>query len=385
MRDKSAKLKTRVYRRGISYPLLFVILLLVCIGLVMVLSSTYTGLLLKDKDSISLFQQQVIVAVAGVIFMLVASKIDYHAYNSINVVRFALLATVLALGAVFLFHARNGAHRWIEIGSFTIQPSEIAKFTMVIWLSYYLSKYKWWYKSLKSWAIAVAPVGLMAAMILAEPNLSTTLCFIAAATVILFIAGMQKWLIGGVVGLGAGLILLMCTVTGYQSDRIVAWLHPWENMGDKSYQVVQSLFALGDGGLFGVGLGNSKQKIIHLPESDTDYIFSIISEEFGFIGAIVVLILYGAFIYYGIKTAIEANDTYGSYLAAGITGVVAIQVLVNVGVVTNSIPSTGVTLPFISRGATSLGVFMAAMGILLSISAYGRRSKPTQKKEKLKR
>jgi len=386
MNAKGAKAKNRIVRKGICYPLLFIIILLACIGLVMVLSSTYTGLLLKDKVAMVQFRQQAMVAVAGIIVMLLISKIDYHIYNKKIFIYGAIGLTIGLLCLVFLFDDVNGAHRWIELGSsgLTLQPSEIAKFTSVLWLAYYLSRNKWWYTSAKTWMAVILPVGIMAGLILIEPNLSTTLCYIAVAAVLLFIAGMQWKAIVGVVGLGAGLVFAMTKFTNYHSSRISAWLDPWADPKISGYQVLQSLYALGDGGLFGVGLGNSKQKITHLPMADTDYIFAMIAEEWGFIGAALVVVLYAAFIYFGIKIAIEAADSFGSYLAAGITSVIGVQVIVNIGVVTNSIPSTGVTLPFISRGSTSLGVFMAAMGILLSVSAYTKRSKKPKEQKKLK-
>ena len=179
--------------------------------------------------------------------------------------------------------------------------------------------------------------------------------------------------IGGI----AALIPIMIAVTGYQGRRFESWLHAWNDPKDAGYQVVQSLYAIGDGGLFGVGLGNSKQKITHLPMSDTDYIFSIICEEFGFVGGALVVGLYLAYAYFGIKIAMEAEDSFGAYLAVGVTSLVVLQAFINMGVATNVLPSTGITLPFISRGATSLGIVLCATGLLLSVSARKKR-KPVQ-------
>ena len=170
------------------------------------------------------------------------------------------------------------------------------------------------------------------------------------------------------------LIPIMIATVGYQSRRFEAWLHAWDDPKDVGFQIVQSLYAIGDGGMFGVGLGNSKQKITHLPMSDTDYIFSIVCEEFGFVGATIVIGLYVAFAFFGIKIAMEASDSYGAYLAAGITSLIVLQAFINMGVATNVLPSTGITLPFISKGASSLGVMLCATGALLSVSAYKPRA-----------
>ena len=223
------------------------------------------------------------------------------------------------------------------------------------------------------------PIGILAVMIIVEPDLSTTMCLLGAVVIVMFVSGMQwQWLVGGIVGIGA-LVPLMISITGYQGRRLDAWLHAWDDPKDVGYQVVQSLYAIGDGGLFGVGLGNSKQKITHLPMSDTDYIFSIICEEFGFVGAALVVGLYIAFAFFGIKIAMEASDSFGAYLAAGVTTLIVLQAFINMGVATNVLPSTGITLPFISKGATSLGIMLCGTGILLSVS--GRKPRKQESNE----
>ena len=220
------------------------------------------------------------------------------------------------------------------------------------------------------------PSVFFAALIVLEPNLSTTLiCIIAPAIIMAFISGLQLYwaAVIGVMTAGAGACMML--FTDWRAGRLQAWLDPWIDPQGSSYQIVQSLYALGDGSLFGVGLGNSKQKISYLPMKDTDYIFAIIGEEFGFVGAVAVILLYAAFVIFAVKIALNAPDAFGCFLASGITAIVALQAIVNIAVVTNTIPSTGVTLPFISRGTSSLLCFSAGATVLLNISRYSRRKK----------
>ena len=379
---KQKKKAKRVRRSAISFPLFYVTIVLLCIGCIMVLSSTYAGQILDGEDSMSLFIQHAAASVVCVVMMFLISRFDYRNFNKKPLVILALVICTALLGAVFLVRDRGGAHRWIELGSFTLQPSEIAKFVLVFFLAWYLAGNVNWYKSFKTWAIPFGPIILFAALIVIEPNLSTTaICILIPSILLLFIAGMQKWLVAlGGAAVTAGAICMMMFV-GWRSDRVHAWLDPFFDPQDKSYQIVQSLYALGGGNLWGVGLGNSRQKISNLPMADTDYIFAIIAEEFGFIGAVAVILLYAAFIFMGLRIAMNAPDRFGCYLASGITIIVAMQVIVNIGVVTNLIPSTGVTLPFISRGTSSLLAFSAATGILLSISAYSTRRAPRKKQK----
>lgn len=367
-------------RSGICLPLVLITIILTCIGLVMVLSSSYNNAVLSSKadqaglaEIFSPVKWQAAVAVIGIFLMFVLSRMDYHFFKKPHVLWSAYGVAIVALIAVFAFAAEHDAHRWIRLGGFTIQSSEIAKFVAIIYASSYLSTNKWWYKNINDWVRLLIPIGMIAVLILAEPDLSTTICLLASIVIIMFISGMPvKFLVGGVAGI-ATLIPVMIVIKGYQSRRFQAWLGAWSDPKDVGYQVVQSLYAIGDGGLFGVGLGNSKQKITHLPMSDTDYIFSIISEEFGFVGAILVIGLYVGYAYYGYKIAMEARDSMGRYVATGVTTLVVLQAFINMAVATNVFPSTGITLPFISRGASSLGIMLAATGLLLSVSAYKAR------------
>lgn len=373
-----------VIKGGLSFPLLLITVTLILIGVVMVFSSTYVSTVLSGYDGYKNAVQHTIVAVICILFICVFNKyFDYRWLNNKKIVYAAVVITAVLLILVFFFDARNEAHRWIEIGGFTIQPSEIAKFVAVIYMAFYASHNRYWYSNVKTWICYFVPSLFFAVLIVLEPNLSTTLiCILAPAIIMAFISGMHLgWAAaGGIAAAGFGIYMIF--FTNWRAGRLQAWLDPWIDPSESSYQIVQSLYALGNGGLFGVGLGNSKQKISYLPMKDTDYIFAIIAEEFGFVGALIVIILYMAFIFFAIKVALKAPDAFGCFLATGITVIVALQAIVNIAVVTNTIPSTGVTLPFISRGTSSLLCFSGGAMLLLNISRYSRRRKtPEQERD----
>ncbi len=371
------KRKKEFVKGGVSFPLLLVTITLILIGVVMVFSSTYVSTVLSGHEGYRNAVQHTIVAVVCIILICVGNKyFNYRWLNQRNVVLVGVAGTIGLLCLVFLFPARNDAHRWIEIGGFTLQPSEIAKFMAVIYMAYFASHNRYWYSNVKTWICYFVPSVFFAVLIVREPNLSTTLiCILAPAIIMAFISGLHLgWAAaGGIAAVAFGIYMIF--FTDWRAGRLQAWLDPWIDPKDTSYQIVQSLYALGNGGLFGVGLGNSKQKISYLPMKDTDYIFAIIAEEFGFVGAALVIILYAVFVLFAIKVALNAPDAFGCFLASGITVIVALQAIVNIAVVTNAIPSTGVTLPFISRGTSSLLCFSGGAMILLNISRYSRRKK----------
>ncbi len=372
--------KGKYVYKGMSLPIVFIAITLACIGIVMVFSTSYNAALLstQGKSYYSEVIMQIAVGIVGIICMFVMARLDYHILLDKRILTVGYFACVALLVAVFFFEPVRDSYRWIRLPFFTIQSSEFAKYMSIIYVSYYTSTRKWWYRNILDWIKLLVPIGVFAVLILLETDLSTTLCILGAVVVIMFVSGMQWSLLIGAFGV-IGILIFVIAVTGYQGDRFDSWLRAWSDPRDNGYQVVQSLYAIGDGGLFGVGLGNSKQKITHLPMSDTDYIFSIICEEFGFLGALLVVGLYLAFAFFGIKVAMEAADTFGAYLATGITSIIVLQAFINMAVATNVIPSTGITLPFISNGATSLGIVLVATGLLLSVSARKRR-KPKETK-----
>ena len=270
VRRKEYEEDVRYAYRGMCLPLVFIAITLACIGIVMVFSTSYNSALLSTQKT-SVFKEVIVqaaVGLLGIICMFVIAKMDYHLLNNRKLLEFGYWAVVALLLLVFCFPAVRDSHRWIKLPFCTIQSSEFAKYMSVICVSCYTARQKWWYTNIKDWGKLLAPIALYALLILLETDLSTTLCILGAVVVIMFVSGMQwRFLLGAVAALGV--LIFFIAVTGYQGERFDSWLKAWEDPKNSGYQVVQSLYAIGDGGLFGVGLGNSKQKITHLPMSDT--------------------------------------------------------------------------------------------------------------------
>lgn len=359
-------------KKPFDFWLFITVLILLSMGLIMLFSAS-APTAENDYDDIYYFiGKQLRFAVIGVVTMLLAANYDYHKYGRKTVL--ALMGASIVLLILVLIpgigNEINGSRRWIYIG-FAFQPSEMAKLALILFLSYYLSKRK---KPLESLFGDLMPylfvVGLIAVLLLLETHLSQTIIMISLSIIILFVAGakIKHFLI-----LAAPVCAVLAAVisfTDYMAPRINSFLNPWSSPRDEGYQTIQSLYAIGSGGLFGRGLGQSMQKYLYLPFSYNDYIFAVLAEELGFVGVIAVLLLFMIFIWRGIKIAVHAPDVYGSLIAAGVTGLIAVQSLFNVAVVTNTVPPTGVSLPFFSSGGTSLVFFMVEVGILLNISRY---------------
>ncbi len=302
--------------------------------------------------------------------MIVMSKIDYRVLIKLR--KIILIISILFLVLIFipgLGITSFGASRWLNLGIFSFQPSEIAKFGFVIFLAYYMSKNYEKLGSIRGILPALLVTGLICFLIMLQPNMSITMCVALVALSMLFLGGTRKKYFYGLMAAGGVMVPALIFMEPYRIKRMLAFLNPWENPKEEGYQLIQSLYALGNGGLFGVGLFNSRQKYLFLPFSESDFIFSIIGEEFGLLGS---LILVGIFFYMFIlimRVSYNANDKFGAFLAFGVGAVIIIQVLINIAVVTGSIPPTGVPLPFMSAGSTSLIVFMAAIGSILNISS----------------
>ncbi len=334
----------------IDFTLLITILLLLSIGLVMVLSASSPSALSETGNSYSFFSKQLLFAVIGIVAMLFISKVDYRFYQKFYKqswwIALALLLLVLVAGKTI-----NGAKRWIYItDTLSVQPSEIVKLLMIIFYAGVLVKNRddlgKYGKGFIKHIIFLAPI---IGLLLLEPHFSASIVIVTIVSVMMIIAGCKFWhflATGGTVGL-AGVILLIIKEP-YRLQRVVTFLDPWKDATGNGWQVIQSLYAIGSGGLFGAGLGESKQKYLYIPEPHNDFIFSILGEELGFIGCAVVLILFAIFIWRGILIAMKAPDMFGSLMAIGITTLVAIQVIINVAVVTSSMPATGMPLPFFS-------------------------------------
>ncbi|KIL41749.1 stage V sporulation protein E [Gordoniibacillus kamchatkensis] len=360
-----------------SAPDLYLItatLLILTIGVIMVYSASAVLAFREHGDSFYYLKRQGLFAVLGVVAMFFTMNVDYwiwKKYAKIGLlVCFALLLIVLVPG---IGDVRGGARSWLGIGSFGIQPSEFMKMGMIIYLSKLLSeKQSGITEFTKGLLPPLALMGLAFGLIMLQPDLGTGAVLCGASLLIIFTAGARLKHLGllGLVGL-AGFVGLIIAAP-YRLKRITAFLDPWSDPLGAGYQIIQSLYAIGPGGLVGLGLGMSRQKYSYLPEPQTDFIFSIVSEELGFIGAATVLLLFLLLIWRGMRAAVTAPDTFGSLLAVGITGMIAVQVIINIGVVIGMFPVTGITLPLVSAGGSSLTLILASLGILLNISRYSR-------------
>ena len=377
-------------RGPMDLPFLMLVLLLTAIGVIMMFSASYADALYNMDDPTYYFMRQGLFAVGGVAIMYVMSKINYQTLRWLSV--FALVGSIVLLVLVKvpgIGASGGGANRWIRaIGPLPRwQPSEAAKLGVILYFSARLSKRNTEKKrkfNRRTYSghllelldrigfLELVPyivvLLLIAGLLLAQPHLSATILILAIGASILFAAGIQlRWFaIGGTVMVA--LLWLVVNTTGYMADRIAIWQNPWIDTQGDGYQIVQSLYAIGSGGLLGLGLGNSRQKFLYLPELQNDYVFPIVCEELGFIGAAMILLLFALLILRGYWLALHARDRFGALLIVGITTQVAVQVFLNIGVVTNLIPPTGISLPFFSYGGTALVIQLVEMGIVLGVS-----------------
>ncbi len=366
---KIAKYSLKKERRfRIDFVLLFCVILLVAFGILMVYSASYYSAELTYKNKYFFMQKQIVGAVIGLILMTVMYFVPYEKIRKVKYPLFILSLILLVL--VFIPHIGvrvYGARRWINLGFFTLQPSEIAKFAFVIFAADSLSKAREKVKSFSGILPTLCAGALVCLLIIMEPNMSITICVGVTMVSMLFVGGakFKHFALLAIPILVLGVLLVV--LEPYRLRRLIAFIDPFSSASEEGFQLVQSLYGVANGGFFGVGLFNSRQKYMFLPFAESDFIFSIIAEEFGFFGCIVLLCVFLVVIVRGIIIAMKAPSRFGCYLAAGITTVIAVQVLMNVAVVTGSIPPTGLPLPFISAGSTSLVVFMMAVGILLNI------------------
>lgn len=359
--------KTKIKLGDIDFVLFATIIMLVTIGVVMVYSASSYFSAFKYDDAEYFLWRQLAWAVIGTIAMIVTMNIDYHIYKKWT--RVIIIITFILLCLVFAFAPVKGAQRWIRLGPASFQPSELAKYVVALFVAKNIANNT---QNIKKFWKGVVPnllfTGAVAAMILLEKNLSITMVTIMVCVMMLFVAGTKisqmGLLAGGVLGFGATFI----AIEPYRMERLTGFLNPWADAQDTGYQLIQSLLALGSGGLTGVGIGQSRQKCFYIPEPHNDFILAVIGEELGYIGVMVVIALFIVFLWRGIVAASKAKDLYGSLLATGITSVVIFQALINIAVVSGSMPVTGVPLPFISYGGSSLVINMMFMGVLLNIT-----------------
>ncbi|WP_027398725.1 putative lipid II flippase FtsW [Anaerovorax odorimutans] len=367
--------KKRTRMKSGDFILTILTLGLVVFGIIMVFSASYYNAINASGDPYYYLKRDVLWACIGLILMISTALVDYKVYA-----RFAPAIISISFLLLFLLFTpigltRNNATRWIGVGEMTIMPGEIAKIAVIIFVSWYLSQDPSRIKSLTRGVIPLLFLaGMMFALIYKQPNLSTAITVVGIVVGIMFVAGLSLFYFVGIVGLGAmGIFGLIMTGGGEKLKRFMSFLDPFKDELGDGYQVVQSLLALGSGGIFGVGLGKSIQKTLYLPEPQNDFIFAIIGEELGFVGCLILIACYLLLIWRGIHIAMNAPDMFGCFMASGITIMLALQVILNIAVVTSSMPPTGITLPFVSYGGNALMLFMGAMGILLNISRHSAK------------
>lgn len=347
---------------------------ILAIGVVMVYSASAVAAFHDYGDSFYYVKRQLLFAVLGVASMFAMMNVDYTLWRKWAIpallVCFGMLVIVLIPG---LGVWRGGARSWLGIGSFGIQPSEFMKLAMVLFLAKLLSEQH--HKITEFTKGLLPPLGILGAafaLIMLQPDLGTGAVMIGASLLVIYVAGVRIAHLGGLALIGVAGFIGLIAAAPYRLQRITAFLDPWQDPLGAGYQSIQSLYAIGPGGLVGLGLGLSRQKYNYLPEPQTDFIFSILAEELGFIGGSLLLLLFLLLIWRGMRTAITLSDPFGSFLATGIVGIIAVQVLINIGVVIGLMPVTGVTLPLVSYGGSSLTLLLTALGILLNLSRYSR-------------
>ena len=362
---------------GVDIPFLFLVLLLLTVGLVMLYSASSAQSEYDTSYAISTkyLQKQAVCAGIGLICMAAFSRIPAQVWYRFSWVLYGV-SILLLLSVLLVGESVNGARRWINIAGIQFQPSEIAKFTMIVLFARLTRTFgpdakKFRYGVL---GFGCALLGILVPLAL-EKHLSAIMLMGMVAVVMMFVAGTSpKWLLAGA-GAAAAFVLIYISFMGYAGDRVTAWLHPEQDPGDTGYQILQSLYAIGSGGLFGLGFGKSRQKYLYLPFQYNDYIYSIICEELGLLGALLIIVLFALLILRGYWIALRARDRFSTVLAAGLVTLIAVQTILNLCVVTNLLPSTGIALPFFSYGGTALAVNLGEMGVVLSISRHRNQTK----------
>lgn len=367
---KTRKKRIRAEKGGIDLTFMFLVLILLAIGLIMLFSASYASAYYETGNSFYYISRQLLFAIVGIIGMFVVANIDYHILH-----RFAFLiyiGTVFLLILVLFVHTREDARRWIPLGFTTFQPSELAKFAVVLIFAHLISTN---YDRMKDPKYGVWPflalMGIVVLLMLLEPHLSGTILILSIGIIMMFVGGTDlKWfMIGGLLLAAAVVVIVLIPdVIPYAMSRIQHWRDPWIDPQGKGFQTIQSLYAIGSGGLMGVGIGNSRQKHLYLPEPQNDFIFSVVCEELGFIGATLIILVFVLLIWRGYVIAMRCRDRFGSMLAIGLTTQVGVQTILNIAVVSNTIPNTGISLPFFSSGGTALVMLLAEMGVILSVS-----------------
>ncbi len=352
-----------------DFILFITVIILLAMGIVMVLSASSPSALAESGNSYAYVSRQAVFAVIGIALMLIISRIDYRQYDKFWKIAYFGSLIILAIVPI-LGSSAKGATRWLEIGPIRFQPSEVAKIALIIFYASWLTKNKDKLSSLTNGFLKpfmfLIPIAII--LIFFQKHLSVTIIIFAIVSIMMLMAGTKlRYFVtlGSIGAVGAGGLLFALakfTENGvYRISRIITFLNPWNDIQGDGWQIVQSLYAIGSGGLFGVGLGKSKQKFLYIPEPHNDFIFSVLAEELGFIGCAIVMILFAIFIWRGLLIAMRAPDMFGSLIAVGITSLIGLQAIMNIAVVTSSMPNTGISLPFFSYGGTSLVILLSSV------------------------
>ena len=368
--EKSGKWSFLFTKGGFDIPFFILVMALLTVGLIMLFSASYAYAYHYDSGSLHYIKSQLMYAGIGLVAMLACTRINYRILKPLAPLAFGI--SILLLIVVFAMPAYQGQwHRWIYIGGISFQPSEIAKFTLVIFLAFLVERFGKNVESFKSFVIFMGVLGGTCALIIAEPHLSGTLVIASIGIITIIVGGIKKrWLaLLIIIGLAAVSIYIFgFKGISYVGDRLQGWLDKdFDPLGVR-WQTNQSLYAIGSGGLFGTGIGNSKQKYLYVSEPQNDFIFAIVCEELGFVGACIIILLFMALVWRGCVIAMRSPDKFGMLTAVGVVAQVGIQAALNILVVTDALPNTGVSLPFFSAGGTSLVMIMAQMGVVLSVS-----------------
>lgn len=360
------------HKRGkIDVTFLVLVLVLLTVGLVMLFSASHAYAFYNEGNSFYYIERQLFFAVAGVAAMLFVSQVNYKILQKYSLLLFAGAVALLLIADIFM-RDQYGFARWIYIGSFSFQPSEIAKFAIIVLFSHFAATNA---DKMQTFKYGVAPfgvcLGIVALLVILSRHLSGTIIIGALGIAMMWFGGTKFRYFGALLGLGAvgvALIIIFPQFMAYTGDRVQVWLDPYSYYHEGGFQTIQSLIAIGSGGLWGAGLGNSRQKYLYIPEPQNDFIFPVVCEELGFIGASLIVILFALLIARGYIIAMRCPDKFGALLAAGCVTHIGLQVLLNIAVVTNTIPNTGISLPFFSYGGTALLMTLGEMGVVLSVS-----------------
>ena len=366
--EPEQKPKIILDERGmIDMPFLLLTVLLVLIGVIMMFSASYASAYAKEGESTHYFARQGMFALAGIGIMLFVSRLNYQMWRMLAFPILGVTMVLMMVTPVFGLTG-GGATRWIQLGPLSFQPSEVAKMAVILTFAAMISQYKDRMKTVRGLLPFAAILGFLVLTLIFQRHLSGIVIICALAAAMLFLGGVQlRWFALGLAAVAVfGFVYL--NFMDYASARITAWQDPWSDPRGDGYQIVQSLYAIGSGGLMGLGLGKSRQKYLYLPEEHNDYIFPIVCEELGFVGAVVIILLFVLLIIRGYWIAMHARDRFGALMVGGISTLLALQVFFNIGVVTNFLPATGISLPFFSYGGTALMLQLFEMGLILSVS-----------------